>query len=243
VNPMRLETYARTETGRIRPTNQDAVGCFPEMGLFAVADGMGGHDAGEVASKMAIEHLRKSFGRSAGRAEEDRLVDAIASTNNRIFVAGHPEERPTARPMGTTLVTLFLSASPKRATWAYVGDSRLYLLRKDKLTLLTADHTRYGGKFSGGREIPLELPHTNELLAALGIDPWVEPGRGSDGWKTGDVFLLCSDGVSGLLAPDEIHAHLSSDSPIDEIGECLIEDSLEAGGSDNASVVVVRVRG
>ena len=237
---MRLDCYARTETGHVRPTNQDAVGCFPDIGLFAVADGMGGHDSGEVASRMAIDSLRESYVHSEERAQADRLINAVHFSNQAIYDAGRKDGRVSSRPMGTTVIALAVHLSPKRVAWAYVGDSRLYRYRKGELRLLTADHTRFGGKHANSEEIPLDLPHTNELFAALGIEPEVQPGSGSDTWHNGDVYLLCSDGISGMLTPAQIDAELSQAAPIDEIGAGLVARALEAGGSDNASVVVVR---
>jgi len=226
----------------VRPTNQDAIGAFPDLGLFAVADGMGGHEAGEVASRMAVEGLH-TFLAAAGEGEgtqTDRLLEAIAHTNRVIFEAGHPDGRASVRPMGTTLVALSLSTSPRRAHWAYVGDSRLYRCRNGELDLLTADHTRFGGKYSESADIPLDLPHTNELLAALGIETDVAPGMGDDAWGDEDVYLLCSDGISGLLTPEQILGILSLQAPLDDLGTRLITEALRAGGTDNASVVLVR---
>lgn len=237
---MRLECYARTETGSVRPTNQDAVGCFPDLGLFAVADGMGGHESGEVASKLAIESLHGSFVASKERSQPARLLKAVGESNQAIFDAGRQDGRVSSRPMGTTVVAMSLHLSPKRIAWAYVGDSRLYRFRKGQLSLLTADHTRFGGKYAKSDAIPLDLPHTNELLAALGIEADVQPGAGSDTWHNGDVYLLCSDGISGMIAPEQIETELSQSVSVDEIGAGLVARALEAGGSDNASVVLVR---
>lgn len=237
---MELDCYASTNTGRVRPTNQDAVGCFPDVGLFAVADGMGGHESGEVASRMAVENLQESFVGSKERSQSKRLLDAVLQSNLAIFEAGRPDGRVSARPMGTTVIALSMTAAPKRITWAYVGDSRLYRYRKGELKLLTADHTRYGGKYNNSDEIPLDLPHTNELLAALGIEANVQPGAGSDTWRKGDTYLLCSDGISGMITAEQIEAELAQDVAIDQIGSGLISRALEAGGSDNASVVLVR---
>lgn len=237
---MQLECYARTETGRVRPTNQDAIGCFPDIGLFAVADGMGGHEAGEVASRMAVDTLHSSFTENPSKDHGERLVHAIADSNDAIFSAGRPNGKISSRPMGTTVIALCVSTSPRRVSWAYVGDSRLYVCRKGELRLLTADHTRFGGKFAKSDEIPLDVAHTNELLAALGIESTVQPGRGSDSWRNDDVYLLCSDGISGLVTPEQLQEGLSESAPIDQIGARLVDQAIEAGGSDNASVVLIR---
>lgn len=237
---MQLECYASTETGRVRPTNQDAVGCFPESGLFAVADGMGGHESGDIASRMAVESLHDSFVRSAEPSHAARLLRAVADCNQAIFEAGRPDGRVSARPMGTTVIALAMSTVPKQIAWVYVGDSRLYRYRTGELKLLTADHTRFGGKFSKSDDIPLDLPHTNELLAALGIEPDVQPGVGSDSWHDGDLYMLCSDGISGMITPSQIETELAQHASVAQIGDALVNRALEAGGSDNASVVVIR---
>lgn len=236
---MQLECFARTETGHVRPSNQDYVGCFPEQGLFVVADGMGGHDAGEVASRMAVESVQHTFENGGEDPPIDRLYRAVAASNGAIFAAGRPDGRSPARPMGTTVVALSISSGPEALCWAHVGDSRLYLSRRNRLRLLTSDHTRYGGRFTG-REIPLDLPHTNELLAALGIDESIQPGIGQARWQPGDVYMLCTDGISGLLPPARIRTLLGTDDSVEAIGTNLVEEALEAGGTDNASVVVVR---
>ncbi len=236
---MHLEWYARTEIGRIRASNQDAIGCYPDLGLFAVADGMGGHESGEVASRMAVESLRGFFSESAA-VEGARLPEAVGFANREIFDAGRPAGRTTTRPMGTTVVALLLSAEARRIAWVHVGDSRLYRHRDDHLELLTADHTRFGARFADGAEIPLDLPHTNELHSALGIEANVSPSGGSADWKDDDLYLLCSDGISGLISPLQLRTELAAPTTLEEIGTRLIQRALEAGGSDNASVILVR---
>ncbi len=238
---MQLECFARTEIGNVRATNQDAIGCFPDLGLFAVADGMGGHEFGEVASRMAVETLQASFRQATAAEPQERLVAAVGATNQAIYHAGRPSGRISPRPMGTTVIALALSMAPRHVSWAYVGDSRLYRYRKGELRLFTADHTRYGGPFAASTDVPLDLPHTNELLAALGIESWVRPGRGTDDWADGDVYMLCSDGISGMISPTQMESELAQDATVDEIGTGLISRALAAGGSDNASVVIVRV--
>jgi protein phosphatase len=122
--------------------------------------------------------------------------------------------------MGTTLVALALSAEAGLACWAHVGDSRLYRMRDGQLALLTADHTRFGGPYAPGSVVPLDLPHTNELLAALGVEASVHADQGS--------------------APEEIERLLLDDRPLAETGKRLFERALDAGGSDNLSLVLVR---
>jgi protein phosphatase len=268
---MRFESWSKTDVGLVRESNQDHVGCFPGLGLFVVADGMGGHADGEVASRMAVETLQDAYAReddtqpgrtlppqrSSGwlarlargfRSEADdavaerelaRLESAIQAANREIFHLGH-ESGAATRPMGTTIIALVAYPWWSRVVWAHVGDSRLYRLRAERLELLTADHTRFGEPYRTGGEVPLDLPHTNQLVSALGVEPAVKVALASDDVLPGDVFLLASDGVSALVPPEQIRSLLAEMRTPEETGEELVRRALAAGGSDNASAVLVR---
>jgi len=271
---MRFESWSKTDVGLVRESNQDHVGCFPGLGLFVVADGMGGHADGEVASRMAVEMLRDAYAgeddtqpgrtlpprrpagwlarlvRGLGAApdgdddqiaarEITRLESAVQAANRAIFDLGHETGGPT-RPMGTTVIALVAHPWWDRVAWAHVGDSRLYRLRDERLELLTADHTRFGEPYRAGGEVPLDLPHTNQLIAALGVEPAVKVALGSDALRPGDVFLLASDGVTALVPPERIRALLAEMRAPADTGEELVRLALAAGGSDNASAVLVR---
>lgn len=269
---MRFESWSKTDIGLVRESNQDCVGCFPSLGLFVVADGMGGHADGEVASRVAVETLEKTYageddtqpgnGPPPGkletwlarvrrffsgepapavddtRQELARLEAAIQEANRTIFALGH-ESGTATRPMGTTVIALVARPEASAVVWAHVGDSRLYRLRRGELELLTADHTRFGEPYRAGGKVPLDLPHTNQLVSALGVEPTVSVALGSAPLEPGDVFLLASDGVTALVPPDAIRT-LLQDLRAPEAGEELLRRALAAGGSDNASVVVVR---
>ena len=278
---MRFESWSKSDVGLVRESNQDHVGCFPDLGLYIVADGMGGHADGEIASGMAVESVREAYDReddtqpgrtqvvaSSGpiswlvrlglvrgdtsggpsrdealaRKEVERLATAVEEANRRIFQRGHQDGGPVARAMGTTIVAVVVHEWSRRLAWAHVGDSRLYRLRAGELTLLTADHTRYGEPYRDKRPVPLDLPHTNQLTAALGVAPDVGVEAGATDISNGDVYLLSSDGVTGLVPPEQIAEVLGRPSP-EEIGEELLRRALANGGTDNASVVVVRVLG
>lgn len=284
---MRFESWSKSDVGLVRESNQDHVGCFPDLGLYVVADGMGGHADGEIASGMAVESLREAYdreddtqpGRSqapapaggggpmswlvrlgllrasedggAGRPTDDaelvqrevrRLASAVEDANRRIFQRGHQAGGSIARAMGTTVIAVVVQQWSGRLAWAHVGDSRLYRLRAGELTLLTADHTRYGEPYRQKRPVPLDLPHTNQLTSALGVSPDVGVESGSTDLAVGDVYLLSSDGVTGLVPPEQIAEVLARRSA-SEIGEELLRRALARGGTDNASVVVVRVLG
>jgi protein phosphatase len=241
---MRLTATAVSDIGRVRKTNQDSVGCFPDMSLFLLADGMGGLKDGEVASRLAIDVIAQHVQGANGGAQGDDAVvleRAIASANERILHEGEARGEMSGRVrIGATIVALRVFPEQGRALWAHVGDSRLYRVRDGKLTLLTADHTVAGAAYRD-RDVPLDLPHTNMLVQALGVAQQVEPSLGCDDVRPGDLFLLCSDGVSGLLAPDVLERTLAEDVPVEVKAQNLIRLALEASGRDNASVVLVQV--
>lgn len=272
---MRFESWSKTDIGLVRESNQDHVGCFPDIGLFVVADGMGGHADGEVASSMAVEILREAFDREddtqpgrtlvptrrpswlerlgfggtkrkdedeqLARAEVARLVAAVEEANRRIFARGHEDGGPAIRAMGTTVVAVAMHDWSKRVAWAHVGDSRFYRLRAGALELLTADHTRFGEPYRAGGTVPLDLPHTNQLTAALGVSPDVQVATGLGELAAGDVYLLSSDGVSGLVPAPTITQVLGEMPSAEQAGKELLARALAAGGPDNASLVVLRV--
>jgi serine/threonine protein phosphatase PrpC len=235
---MSLASWAKTEIGLVRSSNQDAVGCFPEQGLFVVADGMGGHANGELASRMAVDFLRGHVESRPDPGPAD-LAAAVQEANAQIFDAGHRDRTSGLPAMGTTVVVLALG---RRAAWAHVGDSRLYRWRGDELTLLTADDTRFGRQIAVGGPVPLDLPHTNELLCALGVERQVNTSIGESNLQPGDVFLLCSDGVSGLVSAEDIRNHLRDLRDPALTGEALLDLAMDAGGTDNASVVLIQYR-
>lgn len=268
---MRLESWYESHVGKVRKTNQDWVGSFPELKLFVVADGMGGREGGEIASRMAVDTLHESLaaahaqaatrvsGRSSGdflrnlfgvrkddAAAAEALLpvlrEAVELANARIYAAGQERVEETgAASMGTTIVALLCPVEARRVVWAHVGDSRLYLFRGGQLTLLTADHTVFGEAFRDAAEIPSSLPHTNRLIRALGIQPHVAVSSGMRAVEPGDLFLLCSDGVSGMVEPEGIRQELAAARPPQESLKALIEKALDAGGKDNASALLVRV--
>lgn len=270
---MKLEHWGTSNVGLVRKNNEDAVGSFPDARLFIVADGMGGRAEGEIASRMAVDVLHRSvldfsareawpgatsrgigatlwdrlLGRSLRRPPTDedelgRLRHAVEFANRRIFEQGRGREQQEGA-MGSTVVALLFAAGNARAHWAHVGDSRLYLLRDGDLRLLTADHTLLGEPYGGSERVPSDLPHTNRLTRALGVDPDVEVTLGSAEASHGDLYLLCSDGVSGMVKPEVLLDDLRSYSTLEAAGSALIAHALEAGGRDNASVLLVRLTG
>lgn len=248
---MKLTAAAVSDIGRVRKNNQDSVGCFDDLSLYLLSDGMGGLKDGEVASRLAIDVIRDKVAHGTNGSAltpDDQLGvlrAAIARANESILQEG--EQRGDAlggrSRIGATIVALRLSPEAGRAVWAHVGDSRLYRYRAGTLSLLTADHTVAGAAYRDGGDVPLDLPHTNMLVQALGVSRDVEPSVGTDDVRAGDLFLLCSDGVSGLVEPDVIATELGRDATVEEKAASLIRLALEASGRDNASVVLVQILG
>lgn len=246
---MRLTATAVSDIGRVRKTNQDSVGCFDDLSLFLLSDGMGGLKDGEIASRLAIDVIRQDVQGSTngnGRTSDDAgvLRAAIARANESILQEGESRgDGPGRSRIGATIVALRLSPQDGRAVWAHVGDSRLYRVRDGRLALLTADHTVAGAAYREGASVPLDLPHTNVLVQALGVSREIEPSIGADDIRPGDLFLLCSDGVSGLVEPGVLEQELLRALPVEEKASNLIRLALEASGRDNASVVLVEILG
>jgi protein phosphatase len=239
---MELEAAARSDGGRVRTRNEDAYLLRPEKRLFAVADGMGGHQAGHLASRLAVDTLDAEVEtRHADvRSLADRLVLA-ARAANRVILERANAERGT-EGMGTTLTALALAAD--RAAIAHIGDSRAYRLRNGMLAQLTHDHTWVQGQVAAGRLSPDDVrghPYANVLSRVLGMEDIEDADRLLIDVIPGDVFLLCSDGLTTMLEDDVIADILASDVPVAERASALIDAANARGGVDNITAVVVRI--
>lgn len=248
--PIRIRSSAQTDVGRVRQNNEDAFLCEPGLGLYAVADGMGGHAGGEVASEMAIQGLRRAIADIpdakflADPSLEHRsellsfLSRTVASLNAAIYARGQAD--PNLRGMGCTLDVALIRG--RSLFLAHVGDSRVYGLLGGTLYPLTEDHTFGQTLLSGGAMTIEEVnkhPQRNLLMRALGVYPKVEVDTAYLDIAPGDVFLLCSDGVHGVVDPATMEAALRK--PSDFAAQTLIHAALDAGGRDNATAVVVHV--
>lgn len=248
--PIRIRSSAQTDVGRVRQNNEDAFLCEPGLGLYAVADGMGGHAGGEIASEMAIQGLRRAIADIpdakflADPSLEHRsellsfLSRTVASLNAAIYARGQAD--PNLRGMGCTLDVALIRG--RSLFLAHVGDSRVYGLLGGTLYPLTEDHTFGQTLLSGGAMTIEEVnkhPQRNLLMRALGVYPKVEVDTAYLDIAPGDVFLLCSDGVHGVVDPATMEAALRK--PSDFAAQTLIHAALDAGGRDNATAVVVHV--
>ena len=247
---MRLRVGARTDTGRIRPQNEDAFMSQAEQGLFVVCDGMGGAPAGEVASEMAIQAIARRL--TGTDTDEDstspflphttRLLDAVRQSNE--FIYGEAQKDPRQTGMGTTVVSAWIRE--QIAGVAHVGDSRAYLWHNDRLEPLTRDHSLMeahieAGLADEGRKLPVE--QQNVLLRVLGREPAVEVDVTEVPVQSGDYVLLCSDGLTRMVSEEDLAKAIQMFQEPQQICDHLIATANQNGGADNITVVVVEVTG
>jgi serine/threonine protein phosphatase PrpC len=232
---LRFRDATLTHPGRVRSNNEDSVLARPDKGLWAVADGMGGHEKGEWASAtitaaLAEATLSDDFDEAAAA-----VAQAIHTANQQIWA----ESQALGAAMGSTAVALLLRDNRFAAFWA--GDSRGYLLRAGVFYQLTTDHSQVQDMVVAGRLTPEEAeghPMAHVLSRAVGVEPQLELDAVSDEAMIDDVFLICSDGLTRTIPDAEIAVMLSQDGPA-STADHLIKLSLERGAPDNVSVVVV----
>ena len=250
----KVEIFGLTDRGRVREHNEDFIGSNPDLGLAILADGMGGLKAGEVASAMAVElvsaELQKKLPKVDSAQDDDvngfsaeSLVigDAITLANSTIYQVA--QNQPQCAGMGTTLVTLLFYDN--RVTVAHVGDSRLYRYRHGELEQVTSDHSLIQELIDRGfytREQARKSANRNVVTRALGIAPSVDYDVQEEVVLKGDVFLLCSDGLSDMLEDDDIRELLRSHGQdLKRLARELVDRANQNGGKDNVSVVLARV--
>ncbi len=247
-----LEMYAMTDVGKKRQHNEDYVSTSPAHGIAVLADGMGGYSAGEVASRMAVEIINSTLqanirqptvariNEQTGYTEESVLVrDAILQANNSIFSTAR--SKAECAGMGTTvLVAAFYG---DRITAAHVGDSRMYRLRDHTLTHVTEDHSLIHEQVRRGLVTAANARNSmikNLVTRALGVDADVEADIVEDLVFDGDLYLMCSDGLTDVVADETIHNTLTQyRNELPSIAKRLIELANEAGGPDNISVILI----
>ena len=231
-----VEEVGLTDVGRQRQSNEDSF--FEAPPLFVVADGMGGARAGEVASRMAVEAFESS--RAPDSDPEAELVTIARAANRRIYELAHSDE--AYRGMGTTLTAVMVGG--REITVGHVGDSRLYRLRDDEFERLTTDHSLVEELVRKGRIAPEEAethPQKSIITRALGVESDVEVDTLTCAASGGDVYLICSDGLTGMLSEDEVADVLRSRDSLDGAARHLIDAANQAGGRDNITVVLFRL--
>ncbi|MEJ2610117.1 MAG: Stp1/IreP family PP2C-type Ser/Thr phosphatase [Candidatus Thiodiazotropha sp.] len=244
---MDLEVAIRTDKGRVREQNEDAVGGDPEAGLIVLADGMGGANAGEVASELAVELLTgqlvagQQSGADIGQSE---ILEAMQLVNQAILDLS--QQVASYQGMGTTLVMgLF---KQQRVIYAHVGDSRLYRLRKGLFEQLTTDHSLIQemvnqGDFGSIEEALMAGVPTNVLSRAFGSDAEVEVDLAESEVEPGDIYLFCSDGLTGMLMDEEMQSILENNKmDLPQQADELVDFACRMGGVDNISVILARAQ-
>jgi protein phosphatase len=240
-----------TDVGRARERNEDSFAVYPHLGLFMVADGMGGHAGGEVASRMAIDNVREMFDDPdttwpRGNVPPCRFPGAtvleagIQLANARIFAASARDR--ALRKMGTTFVGAL--AWGDRMVIAHVGDSRCYRLRGRRLDLLTEDHSLVNDHIRAGILMPENAhlsPFRHAITRSVGSHSEVHVEMRVDSTFPGDVYLLCSDGLSNVVEPPELTAILLEQRDLCRAASHLVERANDLGGPDNVTAVLVRV--
>ena len=249
-----LQSASLTDPGRVRDHNEDCIESRPEIGLYVLADGMGGYNAGEVASGMATslisDGLQETWapgdvarmGRDEAKAASERMLrEQIGRANSAIFTTS--QNNPECAGMGTTLVVCLFHDN--FMTVAHIGDSRLYRLRGDAMEQVTRDHSLLQEQLDSGLITPEEAKlsqNKNLVTRALGIDPTVEPEIHVYETQKDDTYLLCSDGLSDMVEDEEIRLTLITlrTNPSLTVQQ-LVQAANDNGGRDNISAMLIRV--
>ncbi|WP_096269934.1 Stp1/IreP family PP2C-type Ser/Thr phosphatase [Paucisalibacillus globulus] len=241
-----MEGHFLTDRGQVRIHNEDSGGIFPgDNGqyLAIIADGMGGHQAGDVASEMATTILEKRWRENEGlkspEAAEEWLEQTLIEANTSIYQ--HSLEKEECQGMGTTIVVAI--CTEEFITVAHIGDSRCYLYNEFSFKQITEDHSLVNALVQSGqisKDDALVHPRKNVVLKALGTSELVEPDIQTIVWEDGDKLLLCSDGLTDKVLDGELADYMKSTTDIKEVGQKLIDLANERGGEDNVSLVILQ---
>ena len=236
---MPLAAFGVTHQGR-RSTNEDAWLVDLDLGLLVVADGLGGHNAGEVASALAVKVIREVFESSGTPPGEALLVRAVQIANERILAAA--AEQPAHSGMGTTVVAALIL--DERAFYTSVGDSRVYLWRDGRLTQLTRDDSWLAETLDGATENEQDIgghPMRHVLTKVVGLRPELEATVSECPLGAGDSLLLCSDGVHGAVPHDLLASMMSSQRGVQDVAQNVVRSAIARGATDNVTAVVARI--
>lgn len=237
MSDLSINSFGTTHTGLARTNNEDTFASIDDKGFFAVADGMGGHNAGEVAAAQAVNLLCKSIKNTSANTIEHAcqlLRDALTLANKAVF--DYAVAEPSYQGMGTTVCCFTLSHG--HLIYGNIGDSRLYRYR-EKLTLITHDHSIKSNP-NLTQDHPL-YKHRHAITRAVGIQAQILPDIGHLPIQSNDLYLLCSDGLSDYVSFATIEAILSSSLSLEEKGNKLLESALEIKGRDNITLLLVEV--
>jgi protein phosphatase len=249
-----LEIASHTDPGMVRSHNEDSVASIAEKGLVVLADGMGGYNAGEVASGMATTVLTTELrqllerhaphevdSRSGKKAAQKMLQEQVAKANTSIYQAS--KSQPQYAGMGTTLVVALFYDNKMMV--AHIGDSRVYRMRGDEFGQVTKDHSLLQEQIDAGvltKEQAKYSSNKNLVTRALGIDPEVEPEIREYDTQPGDIYLLCSDGLSDMVSDEDIGMALQAlGANLELAAQQLVQMANDNGGRDNISVILIKI--
>ncbi len=240
-----LIAFGASDVGLGRANNEDAWTALTDIGFFVLADGMGGHKAGEVAAKEAIDTLCKAVRTLAETPSLSftelivRLRQAIEKANRWVYEMGRGSQ--TLHGMGTTLCCVYWTH--EAVLYAHVGDSRIYRFRAAKCEQLTTDHSLFAKWLSFGKiaeECVTPFPYKNVITRAIGTSTQVHPEIAVSTFEPGDLFLLCSDGLSDVLSPSDMEKILGRSDSLQQAANRLIEKAKIKGSSDNITVLIIQ---
>lgn len=241
---MRFEVWAQTDVGLKREINQDAILVDHELNLFVVADGMGGHKGGEVASALAVETVQEVIAKRRGEPKlqpRKILQDAYREASSRIHNKS-TNESPELMGMGTTMVLMWEYRD--RLYVGNVGDSRAYLFHASRLWQLTEDHSLINEQVRAGVISEEDAPHVmgrNVITRSVGFEKEVSVDVFEREPQGEELYILCSDGLCGLVLPEQLEAIFQTTAPEEVVAKC-INEAKAAGGDDNISVIVIRIK-
>lgn len=246
--PYKILAFGHTDKGLVRQNNEDVWGEVAELGLFVLADGMGGHRAGEVAAREAVAVLCRLVRKALEQKETPSIQEmvyilerSIEQVNSAVYKLGRSDDQ--LRGMGTTICCLQFHR--EGAIYAHVGDSRIYRLRAKKLEQLTSDHSLLRELIDLGQineDESSEFLYKNIITKAIGTEPTVEPSIHVCDIADGDLFLMCTDGLSDLLTKDDMEAIINRAPTIRDAGKTLVACAKERGGYDNITIVIMQVQ-
>jgi PPM family protein phosphatase len=249
-----IEVASHTDPGMVRSHNEDSIASIAEKGLVVLADGMGGYNAGEVASGMATTVITTDLGhlledraphevdaQTGKKAAEKMLQEQVAKANTSIYQAA--QSQPQYAGMGTTLVVALFYDNKMMV--AHIGDSRLYRMRGDEFTQVTKDHSLLQEQIDAGMLTKEQAKHSankNLVTRALGIDPAVEAEIHEYDTQPGDIYLLCSDGLSDMVSDEDIGMALQAlGANLNLAAQQLVQMANDNGGRDNVSVILIKI--
>jgi serine/threonine protein phosphatase PrpC len=236
-----LSSAALTDVGRCRKNNEDALQCLPRCGVYCVADGMGGAQGGEVASRAIVDALRQAFSAPPASLADSARLAGRALNAASLRIKAFADERGFTGAGSTVVVLAFDPADPARAVILHAGDSRAYRLRAGRLAQLTADHSLAAALGIADKEIP-DL-YSGVITRAVGLADTVKLDETPADVQPGDLFLLCTDGLNKMLSDRRLQNLLNKHAAValPDQARALVNAALVAGGYDNVTVVLVKV--